>query len=142
MKFWDSSALVPLLVGETDSARRAESLQTDPVLAVWWGTAVECESALQRRVREGAIDAVGARQARERLATLAAAWHEVTPTPALRTLAVRLLRTHPLRAADSLQLAAALVLAQAGAPASALSFLTADLRLADAAEIEGLTVWR
>lgn len=140
MTFWDSSALVPLLVNESDSARRAETLRADPTITVWWGTAVECESALQRRLREGSLDANGARQARERLATLSAAWHEVPAAPAVRTLAVRLLRTHPLRAADSLQLAAALALAQAG-PAT-LPFLTADTRLADAAEIEGLNVVR
>jgi hypothetical protein len=140
MKFWDTSALVPLLVTETDTARRADSLQADPALAVWWGTLIECESALQRRTREGALPPEAARLARERLATLAGAWHEVSPTPAVRTLAVRLLRTHPLRAADALQLAAALALQQAGLPG--LSFLTADTRLADAAEIEGLTVIR
>ncbi|MBC8011522.1 MAG: hypothetical protein H7067_15665 [Burkholderiales bacterium] len=95
---------------------------------------------MQCRVREGALDGIGARQARERLATLAAAWHEVAPSPALRTLAVRLLRTHPLRAAESLQLAAALALSQAGVPA--LPFLIADQRLAEAAEIEGLAVGR
>ena len=140
MKFWDSSALVPLLVSEADTERRSTALRADPALAVWWGTAVECESALQRRLREGALDAKGARLARERLATLAEAWHEVPASPAVRTLAVRLLKTHPLSAADSLQLAAALALMQAGLPG--LPFLTADLRLADAAEIEGLLVVR
>ena len=140
MKFWDSSALVALLVTEPDTVRRIRALQSDPVQAVWWGTALECESALQRRLREGALDATTLRLARTRLATLAAAWHEVHPTAAVRTLAIRLLRTHALRAADAQQLAAALVLAQAGLPA--LAFLSADARLGDAAEIEGLTVDR
>ncbi|BET66284.1 hypothetical protein ASA1KI_12020 [Opitutales bacterium ASA1] len=140
MKFWDTSALVPLLVRETDSDRRTEALRADPVIAVWWATLVECESALQRRMREGYLDSVGARAARERLAALAAVWHEVAASAALQTLAIRLLRTHPLRAADSLQLAAALTLAAAGVPG--LSFLSADARLADAAEIEGLVVVR
>ncbi len=140
MKFWDSSALVPLLVTEADTERRSAALRADPDLVVWWGTAVECESALQRRVREGAIDAKGARLARQRLATLAEAWHEVPASPAVRTLAVRLLRTHPLRAADALQLAAALLLLQAGM--TGLPFLTADMRLADAVEIEGIVVLR
>lgn len=138
MKFWDSSALVPLLVTETDTARRSSALRSDPAMVVWWGTQIECESALQRRVREGVLDATTVRQARARLSTLAAAWHEVPPTGAVRTLAIRLLRTHALRAADAQQLAAALVLAQAGLPG--LVFLSADTRLADAAEIEGLSV--
>lgn len=140
MRFWDSSAIVPLLVNEADTPRRSESLRADADVAVWWSTAVECESALQRRVREGALQAGAARLAREKLTTLAGAWHEVSPSPAVRTLAVRLLRTHPLRAADALQLAAALTLAHAGLPG--LTFVTADARLADAAEIEGLPVVR
>lgn len=138
MRFWDSSALVPLLVSESDTSRRARALQADSELAVWWGTAVECESALQRRLREGALDASGIRLARFNLSRLAEAWHEVPASTAVRTLSIRLLRTHPLRAADALQLAAALSLAQAGL--SGLTFLTADQRLALAAETEGLVV--
>lgn len=140
MKFWDSSALVPLLVSEPDSARRAAALRADATMAVWWGSGVECESALQRRIRDASLSSHNGHTARTRLAALADAWHEVPPDPGLRTLAVRLLRTHPLRAADALQLAAALRLAQAGQ--SNLAFLTADTRLADAAEIEGLIVER
>lgn len=140
MRFWDSSALVPLLVTEPGSAERARALQADPGLLVWWGTLIETESALQRRFREGALDAAGVRLARENLARLAWSWQEVPPSALVRTLAVRLLRTHPLRAADALQLAAALSLLQSGL--SPLSFLTADVRLGDAAEIEGLDVWR
>jgi predicted nucleic acid-binding protein len=138
MKFWDSSALVPLLVTEPDTARRARQLQGDSDLAVWWGTAVECESALQRRFREGALDSTGIRLARANLGRLIEGWHEVPASAAIRTLAIRLLRTHPLRAADALQLSAALSLSQAGL--RDLTFLTADQRLALAAETEGLVV--
>ena len=140
MKFWDSSALVALLVDEPDSPRRASHLNADPVLAVWWATLVECESAIQRRRREGALNAAGARTARELLAQLAAAWHEAPPSVALRTLAIRLLRTHTLRAADSLQLAAALSLT--AALRRPIDFVCADERLAAAAETEGLSVLR
>lgn len=136
MRFWDSSALVALLVAEPDSPRRATQLREDPVVAVWWATPVECESAIQRRLREGALDAAGARTSRERLAELATAWHEAPPAPALRALAARLIRTHPLRAADALQLAAALTLASA--LHRQIAFVCADTRLAEAAEIEGL----
>ena len=108
MIFWDSSALVALLVTESESAARRSQFQADPEMIVWWATPVEIESALQLRLREGSLDADGARLARDRWSDLAAAWHEVNPVPAIRKLALRLLRTHPLRAADSLQLAAAL----------------------------------
>ena len=136
MIFWDSSALVALLVDEADSEPRRQQLQTDSELAVWWGTPVECESAIQRRLREGVLSAPDARLARERLADLAASWHEVSPVVAVRTLSRRLLRTHPLRAADALQLAAALTLAEAGL--NQLSFACSDVRLAAACEAEGL----
>lgn len=136
MRFWDASALVPLLLPEADTPLRHRQLAEDPALAVWWGTLAECESALARRLRDGSLPPDQARLARARLVDLSSHWHEVAPSAPLRTLAIRLLRTHPLRTADSLQLAAALTLAQAGLPS--LPFLTADTRLASAAEIEGL----
>lgn len=138
MKFWDSSAIVALLVEEPGTPARLGLLEVDPALAVWWNSPVECESAIQRRLRDGELGDEGARQARERLADLASAWQEVIPTNQVRTLAVRLLRTHPLRAADSLQLAAALVLS--AALGHGLDFVCADARLNRAAEIEGLRV--
>ena len=136
MTFWDSSALVALLVEEPDSTKRGRQLTADPIIAVWWGTLVECESAIQRRIREGALARADARLAQDRLAQLAGAWHEVAPASALRRLALRLLRTHPLRAADALQLAAALTLAGAGP--DGLRFVSADSRLNEAAQIENL----
>ncbi|MGB6219425.1 type II toxin-antitoxin system VapC family toxin [Haloferula sp.] len=138
MIFWDSSALVALLVDEADSETRLQQLQTDPELAVWWGTPVECESAIQRRFREGSLAAPQARLARERLADLSNSWHEVSPVVVIRTLSRRLLRTHPLRAADALQLAAALALGEAAS--NEFNFACSDVRLATAAEIEGLQV--
>ena len=56
----------------------------------------------------------------------------------MKALAVRLLRVHPLRGADALQLGAALVWAD-GAP-SGLVLHTLDRRLALAAEREGFRV--
>lgn len=136
MIFWDSSALVALLVTEPNSSARLLQLQADPQMAVWWSTPVEIESAIQRRLREGSIVIENARLARERLADLSVAWHEVNPISGVRRLALRLLRTHPLRAADSLQLAAALTLEAAGI--RNLAFACADVRLTNAAETEGL----
>lgn len=138
MIFWDSSALVALLVNEENSALRFQQLQEDPVLAVWWGTPVECESAIQRRFREGLLTVADVRFARARMTELSTAWHEISPVVSVRTLSQRILRTHPLRAADALQLAAALTLAVAGI--NDLSFACSDLRLATAAEAEGLQV--
>jgi predicted nucleic acid-binding protein len=138
MKFWDSSAIVPLLVDEPASAKRAEQFAADTVMLVWWATPVECASALQRLVREGGLGAAGALAAVARLRELEKHWNEVEPTQQVRQQAERLLRLHPLRAADALQLAAAVIAADYD-PVS-LSFVTADERLAAAAAKEGFAV--
>jgi uncharacterized protein len=138
VKFWDSSAVVPLLVQEPATGEREKELRADPVMLVWWGTAVECASALQRLVREGALRADEARAAEARLRQLERRWVEIDPTQTVRAQAERLLRIHPLRAGDALQLAAALIACQHD-PAT-LPFQTADLRLAEAAQREGFFV--
>jgi predicted nucleic acid-binding protein len=138
MRFWDASAIVPLIVAEEVSASLLELLTTDPVMAVWWGSPVEVCSAVSRREREGALDAASANAALQRLRALGRAWHEITPSDPIRAIAQRTLRVHPLRAADSLQLAAAIAIAERD-PAS-LPIVCLDQRLADAARREGFEV--
>lgn len=65
-------------------------------------------------------------------------WSEIQPTEDLREQSERLLRIHNLRAADSLQLAAALIWCN-GRPRGRF-FVVADVRLAEAAEAEGFSV--
>ncbi|MEX2480977.1 MAG: type II toxin-antitoxin system VapC family toxin [Gammaproteobacteria bacterium] len=138
MKFWDTSAIVPLLADEPGRLSLLASVEADPVMFVWWGTPVECMSAVARREREGTMSIVAATSAAERLRKLSHAWHEVLPGEQLRGLAQRLLRVHPLRAADSLQLAAAILAAEHD-PAR-LVFVCLDTRLAQAASREGFDV--
>jgi predicted nucleic acid-binding protein len=138
MRFWDSSAIVPLLVDEGSAARMHAVYGADPGLTVWWGTQVECASALARVEREGGLDPAGARSAFARLRALHESWDEVIPTSELRETAVRLLRVHQLAAADALQLAAAHIAAE-GRP-STLEFVCLDDRLAAAADREGFVV--
>lgn len=108
MKFWDTSAIVPLCVDEPTSSTVKDILSDDLAIVVWWATHTECTSALMRQAREGGLGATGETQARNVLGTLTKAWIEVQPSEALRGAAERLLAIHPLRAADALQLAAAL----------------------------------
>jgi uncharacterized protein len=138
LRFWDSSALVPLLVEERRRAALLGLLERDPVMCVWWVSPLECTSAIARREREGDLDAGGASAALERLRAIAASWNEIAPTDSVRSTAARLLRVHPLRAADALQLAAAVLIA-GGQPAE-LPFLSLDDRLNDAASREGFPV--
>jgi predicted nucleic acid-binding protein len=138
MRFWDASAIVPLLMTEA-STRHVQALAVkDPAMLVWWGTEVECASAIARLDREGALDEPTVKRSFERLKQLASAWHEVDPSDAVREAAVRFLRVHPLRAADSLQLAAAFVAAERR-PAS-LEVVTLDDRLGAAARKEGFVL--
>jgi predicted nucleic acid-binding protein len=129
---------VPLLVSEVTTEGLEAVLDGDPTMLVWWMSEVECESAVSRLERDGELSEASAHQARERLDTLTAQWNEVQPVQSIRTTARRLLRTHRLRAADSLQLAAAMI-ASEGDPAS-IEIVVLDERLTEAARREGLTV--
>lgn len=136
MRFWDSSAVVPLLFSERTSQEMAKLLGQDRDLRVWWATEVECESAIARTERAGA--SVEISRASELLQELASKWSEIAPTPSVRATAKRLLRVHPLRASDALQLAAAVALAD-GDPVS-VEVVSLDDRLRGAARREGFAV--
>jgi predicted nucleic acid-binding protein len=139
MSFWDSSALVALWTegANYEDLRQRYDEARDPIV-VWWTTPVECVSAIARREREGVITAAEASSVVNHVRKTARTWQTVTPTEAVRERAYRLLRTHPLRSADALQLAAALVVA--GDSPAAVDFLTRDARLSEAAAKEGLNV--
>jgi predicted nucleic acid-binding protein len=138
VRFWDASAVIPICVREPRSDGIEELLAADGDMIVWWGTLVECASAVARRRRDGAFSATDERHALAVLRRLAAAWNTVTATEAVRERALRLVRIHPLRAADGLQLAAALAWAE-DAPGGR-QLLTFDNRLAEAARLEGFEV--
>ena len=135
--FWDSSALVPVLLSEARSAAVIALLRADRAPAIWWGSPVECQSALHRMRREDTLGAPALAEALLRLERLAEDMDVVTPTLRLRDAAGRALAAHPLRAADALQLAAALVWSDEG---SGEAFVCLDDRLRDAAAREGFEV--
>ncbi|MHB8958366.1 MAG: type II toxin-antitoxin system VapC family toxin [Candidatus Limnocylindrales bacterium] len=136
MRFWDSSAVVPLLVEEVASDGARHVYAEDPGIVTWWGTRIVCVSAFARRERDGGGPAPIA--VVRRLAELTGQWQEVQASEVVRSTAVRLLRTHPLRTGDALQLAAAIVTAD-GDPGT-LPFVTLDDRMALAADREGFPV--
>ena len=120
MKFWDTSAVVPLCVQEPNSATVREILAEDPSMVVWWGTRTD------------------ERAARHVLHTLMQTWAEMQPSEALRNTAERLLAVHPLRAADALQLAAAILWCQG--LTTGQGFVSFDQRLCNVGYREGFTV--
>jgi uncharacterized protein len=138
VRFWDTSALVPLLLREPLTVEARAWFEADPGITVWWSTPIECVSALARAERDGRLRPAEVSDAVAALRLLRSGWSEVDATSRLRDIAERLVRTHPLRSADACQLAAA-ILAAEGAPAS-VPFVTLDGRLADAASREGFEV--
>lgn len=136
--FWDSSALVPLCVHEMTS-RQAQSQLRKSMPVVWWGSPVEVHSAIARLHRLGKLKDVEKQGALSRLALLSGGWREILPGDPVRDLAMRLLDAHELRAADSIQLAAALIWCQQR-PARR-TFVCADQRLSAAAEAAGFIVF-
>ena len=138
MKFWDASAIVPLVVADPKTKTVQGLAAQDATMLVWWATEVECASAIARLGRDRALDESAVTQAFDRLKQLAAGCHEVDPSDAIREAAVRFLRVHPLRAAGALQLAAAFIAAERRP--SSLELVTLDDRLAIAARKEGFVV--
>lgn len=138
VNFWDTSAIVPLLVREDATAKREAQLGASQGAVVWWATRLECVSALCRRHREGILTSNAFRAASARLNALGLQWMVVSPSNLLLSRAERLLRVHPLRAADAMQLAAALVAVQEEPDGS--FFHTADTHLAAAAEKEHFNI--
>jgi predicted nucleic acid-binding protein len=136
MRFWDSSALVPLLVKHSMTRVATAAYRDDPVQGVWWGSDIECVSAIQRLERNGDFTALrGLSEAHGRLEALRSSWQQIEPSTEIKEVALRLLRVHPLRAADALQLAAAFVMSE-GRPAT-LELVCLDDRLTNAARREG-----
>jgi hypothetical protein len=78
-------------------------------MIVWWGTRIEIRSAFRRLVREGNLADQEFEQAIRLAAKIKERWSVVLPTDGLADLAEDVLDRYPLRAADAMQLSAALV---------------------------------
>ena len=131
---WDTSALVPLCVGQ-GTTPRAIALYKLYDVVVWWATPVEIASSLARLVRMKQLDSSDWTKASKLAKRLADSWSVIQPSDALRAKAAQLVDRYDLRAADSFQLAAALEWCE-DAPQDRV-FLTADRRLKEAARSSG-----
>jgi uncharacterized protein len=138
--FWDTSGVTPLCCfqSQTTPARQAARLYSRQV--VWWATPVEAISSFNRLIREGYLTGQDGKLACTRLDHLRRRWNEIQPSEEVRERAERLLGAHKLRAADALQLAAALV--WCSDRPRGRHFIGADGSLSNAAEAEGFTVIR
>ena len=127
-----------MLVDEPRTPAIRALLDDDPAMLVWWGTEVECVSAIARLERGEAITARVVRRGIDRLEAFAADWREIDLATSVRGTALRAVRIHPLRAADAFQLAAAIEGSERNP--DSLPFVTLGRRLARAAELEGFNV--
>lgn len=139
MRFWDASAVVPLLIAEEPTSAVRALMADDPQMAVWSLTPLEVLSALWRRRRVAEIEVRAQAVAEAALLELEAAWSVVTDVAQVDRRARRLLATHPLRAADAAQLAASLLACDEHP--ERLPFVTLDEHLAEAARREGFAVF-
>lgn len=138
MRFWDSSAVVPLIFREPTSGSINDLLSEDVDLTVWWGTWAECAVTISRLKREGVLDERSERETRVALDGLASDWTEIEPTNDIRLSVAVLSQDHPLKTADMLQLAAALRWCEG--ETSDAEFVCLDDRLRRAARDEGFQV--
>lgn len=135
--FWDASVLVPLCVNQ-DPTPQAFRFRSKYQTAVWWATHVEIASALVRLLRQQKITPSGYAHALLQAEGLANLWRVVEPSAKVARDARALLELYPLRAADALQLAAAMAWCE-GKPKGKI-FLTFDQRLHEAAGQAGFTL--
>ncbi len=138
MRYWDASAIVPLIVAEKGSDSARTWLSEDRTVVTWAWTRTEVTGAIERRTREGSLSRVQRRNVLHHLDAFADTWNEVTEILAVRTRAAALLARHPLRASDAAQLGAALLVNEQ--LPFALPFVSLDHRLEIAAEKEGLRI--
>ncbi len=137
MRYWDASALVPLVVAE-ERSKALRQLARGGDIVTWSLSSVEITSAIERRAREGALSPIHRQTALHNLAELRDSWTEITGLAPVSERACRLLAVHALRAADALQLGAALV--AAGERPQLHEFVCTDERLCHAAGREGFRV--
>ena len=138
MRFWDSSALVPLVFDEPASEQLRRLAREDDEPVIWALSSVELLSALARveRASTGLDDLLGG--VRRDALDLIRRCRPVVQVDAVRQRAERLVSVHALTAADALQLAAALVVSRE--QPETLEFVTLDRVLARAARLEGFPV--
>ena len=134
MRFWDTSAIIPLWLAEQGSPRAKAWYRNDPDVIVWTLTRVEVFSALARRRREAPVATSRLLTVRRDFLRAWERWSEVTAIEIVRRHAERIVETYPLRAADALQIGAAVIAVEDNPPA--MGFVTFDENLAHAAERE------
>ncbi|HEU4386656.1 MAG TPA: type II toxin-antitoxin system VapC family toxin [Blastocatellia bacterium] len=138
--FWDTSAIVPLLVNQAATQKARQFSRRYRRVVVWWGALIEAHNAIGRLARDGLLGEKARSQAVSLLSRLRSSWLEVQPTEDLRELAISLVEKYQLRSADLVQLASALV--WCNNQPRRRPFVCFDDGLARAATVAGFEVFR
>lgn len=136
--FWDTSALFPLCCNQVMTSAAQRIRRQMPQVVAWWGTSVEIHSSVARLAREAAIDNRQKLFAKRRWNNLINGIDIIAPSTKLLGIAIDLPETYAVRSLDAFQLAAALVWCRER-PRNR-PFISADIRLADAARDAGFDV--
>jgi uncharacterized protein len=137
MLYFDASALAKRYVREKGSVKVRRLLSSD-LAATSRYSAVEIASALARRMREGVLTDADRERALGALQEDMTAWVAVELTTEVVIRAQGLLRRHPLRAGDAVQLASCLHLQEA--LEDRIAMVAFDDRLVAAARRERIAV--
>lgn len=141
MRFWDSSAIVPLLIDEPETGAMLELHRQDASILAAFITPLEVTSAVWRRLHNHLLTLEERADAESIFADLSDHWSEVAEPERVVEFARNLLTRYPLRAADAIQLASAIAAVEESQEApSSLPFVTLDGDLAAAAHEEGFPV--
>jgi uncharacterized protein len=137
MRFWDSSAIVPALIQQHSTKRVLELIAEDKNIVVSWLTYFECYSALTCLEREG-LSTDEFERSSNLLDQLKLSWITILQSDKLAREVRRVLRIHPLKCADAIQLGSALV--ASNTISDRIEFCCLDAQLSLAARKEGLTI--
>lgn len=136
MRYFDTSALVKQYVEEAGSKAVLELLKTGEKVYTASLTYAETHAAFSRRTREGRLTRDTTRRLALRFDRDWDSYDIVMLSDNVLGLARQVLYRHPLRSADAIHLASALLLARTSSTTS-WEFVCADGRLCDAAKAEG-----
>lgn len=136
MRYYDTSALVKQYLQEAGSKLVLELLKSGEKVYTASLTYAETHAAFSRRTREGRLTRETTKRLALRFDKDWESYDVVVLSENVFRLARQMLYRHPLRSADAIHLASALLLARTS-PRSSWSFVCADGRLCDAAKSEG-----
>jgi predicted nucleic acid-binding protein len=141
MQFWDTSALLPLVVRQPPFTNRCgRAFRQEVLRAASFLARVECRSAVERLAREGALNAAARRRSFAKIDKLLAAFDIVAFSADVEIHALAVLGRYPLRSLDALQLSCALSVCPPSDTAPRGGLVCCDRQLAEAAVAEGFSL--